>query len=95
MTNEYAAQLKETLEQSYQTVCEYFQSEAKRQKEIYSKKVHGKQFNQGDLVWLHSPVVPRGQSRNLHCPWIGPFKVSRMQFIGFKTPGLRGSALES
>ena len=74
-TSEYAAQLKETLEQSYQTVREHFQSEAKRQKEIYSKKVHGNQFNQGDLVWLHSPVVPRGQSRKLHCPWTGPFKV--------------------
>ena len=73
--SQYAAQLKETLEQSYQTVREHFQSEAKRQKEIYSKKVHGNQFDQGDLVWLHSPVVPRGQSRKLHCPWTGPFKV--------------------
>lgn len=32
--SEYAAQLKEMLEQSYQTVREHFQSEAKRQKEI-------------------------------------------------------------
>jgi transposase InsO family protein len=73
--SQYAAQLKETLEQSYQTIREHSQSEAKRQKEVYSKKVHGNQFNQGDLVWLHSPVVPRGQSRKLHCPWTGPFKV--------------------
>ena len=42
---------------------------------MYRKKVHGDQFDQGDLVWLHNPVVPRGQSRKLHCPWTGPFKV--------------------
>ena len=29
----------------------------------------------GDLVWLFSPVVPSGQSRKLHHPWSGPYRV--------------------
>ena len=30
--------------------------------------------NVGDLVWLHSPAVPRGRSRKLHCPWKNPIE---------------------
>ena len=34
-------------------------------------------FECGDLVWLHSPVTPRGQSRKLSWPWTGPFRIVR------------------
>ena len=73
--SQYAADLKKVLEKSYETAREHLQTETKRQKELYNQKVHGKQFSSGDLVWLHSPAVPRGHSRKLHCPWVGPFKV--------------------
>ena len=36
---------------------------------VYSQK----QNAEGDLVWLHSPAIPRGQSKKLHCPWTGPY----------------------
>ena len=26
-------------------------------------------------MWLHSPAVPRGHSKKLHCLWTGPFTV--------------------
>ena len=29
---------------------------------------------------MHDPVVPRGASHKLHCPWQGPFKI--VQRIG-------------
>ena len=48
-----------------------------RQREYYDKKIHGQSYKQGDLVWLHSPVVPRGRAKKLHRPWSGPFKVVR------------------
>ena len=33
-----------------------------RQKELNDKRVHGKPFEQGDLVWLYyCPAAPRGQ----------------------------------
>lgn len=34
------------------------------------------QFNVGDRVWLHSPVVPPGLSRKLIHPWSGPYVVT-------------------
>ena len=40
-----------------------------------TEKVHGKSYNVGDMVWLHSTVVPRGKSRKLHHPWKGPFEI--------------------
>ena len=30
------------------------------------------------LVWLHSPAVARGSSRKLHCPWKGPYRITRV-----------------
>ena len=34
------------------------------QSELYNKKVHGKPYVPGDLVWLHNPAVPPGESRS-------------------------------
>ena len=45
------------------------------QKQLYDRKVHGKPYEIGDMVWLHSPVVPRGTSRKLFHSWTGPHKV--------------------
>ena len=45
------------------------------QKELYDQKKHGDPYNVGDLVWLHSPVVPHGSSHKLHHPWTGPYKI--------------------
>ena len=46
-----------------------------RQKELYDAKVHGGEFKVNDLVWLHNPVVARGASQKLHCPWVRPYQV--------------------
>lgn len=46
-----------------------------RQKELYDKKVCVKLFEAGDVLWLFSPVVPRGCPKKLHCPWTAPFRV--------------------
>ena len=48
---------------------------AAKQKELYDRKIHGEKFAVGQLVWLCKPVVPRGNSRKLHTPWVGPYKV--------------------
>ena len=48
-----------------------------RQKAHYDKRSHGKLYKEGDLVWLHSTVVPKGKARKLHRPWTGPFRVIR------------------
>ena len=42
---------------------------------LYDRRVHGKTFQIGDMVLLHSCVIPRGKCRKLHNPWTGPFRV--------------------
>ena len=68
-------QLHDRLQTAYLAVRGNFQRAFERLKIQYDKNVHGKPFADDDLVWLHSPVVKAGQSKKLHQPWTGPFKV--------------------
>ena len=72
---EYVQQMKESLWEAYATVRQNCQSGHCRQKAIYDKRVHGKPLANGDLVWLFTPAVPKGQSRKLRHPLIGPYKI--------------------
>jgi len=73
--HQYVETLKATLESAYARVRKHMKVAARRSEELYNTRVHGREFEVGDLVWLNNPVVPRGRSRKLHCPWTGPFKV--------------------
>ena len=75
--SQYASQLRDKLESAYNVVRYHQQQSFQRQKNYYDKQVHGNPYQEGDLVWLHSSVVPSGQSRKFHQPWTGPFKVVR------------------
>ena len=72
---EYVAKQSRILQEA----CSYVQDTMKlhqdRQKELYDRKIHGKPFEFGDQVMLHSSVIPLGHSRKLYCPWTGPYKV--------------------
>ena len=35
----------------------------------------GHPYNCGDLVWLHNPAHLHGNSKKLHRPWTGPYRV--------------------
>ena len=74
-TQQYAEDLKGSLEKAYTEVRNNFSHRLERQKDFYDRKVHGEPFAVGTLVWLHSPVVARGKSRKLHHPWTGPYRV--------------------
>ena len=71
----YAEALKQNLDTAYEQVRAKMGTQLLRQKTLYDKNIHGDPYKEGDLVWLHSTVVPRGYSRKLHHPWSGPFKV--------------------
>ena len=75
--HEYVQGLKSKLDAAYSTVREHFGTVIDRQKELYDSKVHGREYRVGDLVWLNNPVVARGASRKLHCPWSGPYTVEK------------------
>ena len=72
---QYASNLHHSLENAYHITQQNSLVCARRQKEHYDLKVHGKPFAQGDLVWLCNPAVPRGKSRKLYTPWTGPYKI--------------------
>lgn len=72
---EHVTKTKKTLELAYSRVHERLNVSHQRQKEHYDKKVHGSSFADGDLVWLHNTVVPRGKSKKLHHPWTGPYRI--------------------
>ena len=73
--NEYAASLRNTLQEAYDCVRKDLNHHLRRQKEIYDRKAHGKSYEKGDLVWLHNAAVPKGKSKKFHKPWEGPFRV--------------------
>ena len=60
----------------YKTLNREVQPENQRLKAFCNEKVYGKPFEIGDtcMVWVHSPAVPRQQSRKLHHDWEGPFQ---------------------
>ena len=64
--SEHTANPRERLESAYQRVREQMNQWLDRQKDFYSKKVHWKPNPIGDLVWLHSTVVPRGRAKKFH-----------------------------
>jgi len=72
---QYVVNLRKTMESAYCLARRNVQTAAYRQKENYDLKVHGDKFKPGELVWLCNPVVPKGNSKKLHSPWVGPYKV--------------------
>ena len=74
---EDAKKLHQDLEIAYGRVRVQLGHKLCRQKDPYDRKVHGRPYECGDLVWLHSPAVSRGQSKKLRRPWTGPFRVVR------------------
>ena len=73
----HVAQLRRRLEKAFSSVRERMGHQLDRQKELYNKKVHGKPYSEGDLVWLCSSVVRKDRGRKLHLPWTGPYKIIR------------------
>ena len=72
---QYVTSLRTSLETMYGYVRENMERMQAKQKVRYDAKSQDRPFSIGDLVWLHSPAVPRGKSRKLHRPWTGPFRV--------------------
>ena len=72
---EYAVSLKSRVSAAFDLVRRNVSQHHVYQKELYDWRVHGQLFSTGDWVWLYSPVVGKGGSRKLNCPWKGPYTV--------------------
>ena len=76
--DEYSTALMERLQQSYQWVQKYASKKQQHQKAVYDLKCRGTSYRVNDLVFLHSPAVPRNKCKKFHRPWRGPFKVTKV-----------------
>ena len=73
--DQYSEKLQLALQEAHDNVKQETGRQLQHQKEIYDRKVHGPALEKGDIVWLHSSVVPRNKSKKLHHPWTGPYEV--------------------
>ena len=73
--SQYAAVLKNRMQQARARVLKYMEIQQQRQIEYYDKGVRGKTYAVSDFVFLHTQAVGRGYSKKFHKPWQGPFKV--------------------
>ena len=61
------------------------------QKEFHDNRVHGRFYQVGDKVWLHSPVIPRGHPKKLLHPWTGPWQIiKRLSDAVYRIQGTSG-----
>uniref|UniRef100_A0A1X7VA17 Integrase catalytic domain-containing protein n=1 Tax=Amphimedon queenslandica TaxID=400682 RepID=A0A1X7VA17_AMPQE len=63
--DQQARKLQNLLFNAYQLARD---SLGEAQKLLYNRSIHGEPCKEGDLVWLHSPVVPEESHRKLHHP---------------------------
>jgi len=89
--NEYAATLGKQMGQAFTLARKHSLTKHERQKEIYDKKVHGKPYQKGDHVWLHSPMGKREPSKKLYHPWSGPYRVvKKLSEANYRIEQLQG-----
>ena len=94
--HEYASNLKQSLNDAYSAVRQQLNQAHARQKQYYDRKVHGEPYKKGDLVWLHNPTVPPGQSAKLMHPWTGPYRiVERLSEVDYRIQELFGKKTPS
>lgn len=72
---DYAFNMKQRLEGAYARVRENLGTAHRVQSESYNRRTHGEPYKENDLVWLHNPAIPQGESIKLHHPWTEPYKV--------------------
>ncbi|CAB3986752.1 Retrovirus-related Pol poly from transposon [Paramuricea clavata] len=75
---DYCAELEFTLKEVHATVAEKIKKAQTQQKQNYDARntAHQTEIQRtGDIVWLHSTVLPKGRSKKFHKPWIGPYVI--------------------
>ena len=70
--SEYAHNLKDKMEQSYNIARKHSAKNTPRQKRHYDTRVIDKQLKVGDIVLKRNPL-----NKKLESPWVGPYIVLR------------------
>ena len=82
---DYAQQLRERMEETYQRAQERKGVELRRQKRNYDRKSDGKLYEAGQFVWLRNNARKKGVSPKLAPKWEGPYQVvSRLSDVTYR-----------
>ena len=73
--SEFAESMKKRFEKTYELTRANTQKACNRYKDYEDKKAKEATYKVEDKVWLHVPVVKKGKSLKLSCPWQGPYTV--------------------
>ena len=82
LISNYSDELEHKFREIHAMISENITTAQSNQKRLYDERhrvCQSEILNAGDIVWLHSTVVPKGGSRKFHKPWTGPFIVLNHQ----------------
>ena len=82
LISNYSNELEQKFREIHAMIMENITTAQSKQKHKYDKCYRTDQsriLNTGDIVWLHSTVIPKGDSKKFHKPWTGPFVVPNPQ----------------
>ena len=71
----YVNKQQEQFAEAYEKVRQNVSQKQCYQSQQYNRRIHGKPFHKGELVWLFNPAIKKGQSRKFHRPWGGPYRI--------------------
>ena len=76
--DEYVAEKLLPFHTAHEQARQYLKGLQIRQHALYSAKVHGPIYNEGQLIFLHNPTTPQGLNPKLHSFWRGPYKITQV-----------------
>ena len=82
LISNYSDELEQKFREIHAMISENITTAQSNQKRLYDERhrvCQSEILNAGDIVWLHSTVVPIGGSSKFHKPWTGPFIVLNRQ----------------
>ena len=75
---EYVAMLQDRLRAAYRHAREGLQRAALHQRHDYDGKVQRREYQVGELVWIHDIMLGRNRGTKLQFPWYGPLLITKV-----------------
>ena len=76
--SKYVAALQGGLGAAYRHTREGLQRAALHQKHDYDGKVQRREYQAGELVWIHDITLERTHGTKLQFPWFGPVLITKV-----------------
>lgn len=77
-TENFVDHIKNRLRDSYEETARNLKSSHDSNKKYYDQKCSGKNYSEGDRVWLYNPVIKKGTCKKFHKPWSGPYVIKKV-----------------